>query len=130
MLARRATRASQRQEEALNALESRSSNPRAYTDPVRSAKFPTGVNKILTRFAAVRFEPAGDTTELILRSLHKLDEPPALLAWRTAVTAVLSRVDLPEILLEIAARTGFYPRHRTDRPRNGPTDQPVRGPVG
>ena len=56
---------------------------------------------------AVRFKPAGDTTELILSSLDKLDEPPSLLAMRTAVTAVLPRIDLPEILLEIAARTGF-----------------------
>jgi hypothetical protein len=50
MLARRATRASQQQEVALNVSESRASNPRGYTDPVRSAKLPTGVNKIVTRF--------------------------------------------------------------------------------
>jgi hypothetical protein len=55
---------------------------------------------------AVRFEPAGDNTELILSSLDKRDEPPARLALRPAVTAVLPRVDLPEILLEVAARTG------------------------
>jgi hypothetical protein len=30
-----------------------SSNPMGYTDPVRSAKFPTGVNKIMTRFGTL-----------------------------------------------------------------------------
>jgi TnpA family transposase len=75
---------------------------------------------------AVRFEPAGDKTELILSSLDKLDEPPSLLALRTAVTALLPRVDLPEILLEIAARTGFTDAftHVTERTARA-TDLPT-----
>src|SRR5688500_955435 len=51
--ARRATRAAQRLENALKASEPRSSNLQGYTDPVRSAKLPTGVNKIMTRFGLV-----------------------------------------------------------------------------
>ena len=56
---------------------------------------------------AVRFETVGDKTELILSTLDKLEDPPSLLALRDAVTARLPKVDLPEILLEVATRTKF-----------------------
>jgi hypothetical protein len=56
---------------------------------------------------AVRFETVGDKTELVLSTLDKLEEPPSLLALREAVTARLPRIDLPEVLLEVAARTKF-----------------------
>ncbi|MCB5194997.1 Tn3 family transposase [Deefgea salmonis] len=46
-------------------------------------------------------------TELSLGALDKLDEPPSLLQLRAAVADLMPRVDLPEILLEVAARTGF-----------------------
>ena len=45
--------------------------------------------------------------ELVLSPLDKLEEPPSLVALREAVVARLPEVDLPEILLEISARTGF-----------------------
>ena len=44
---------------------------------------------------------------LILSALDKIEEPPSLVALREEVSTRLPRVDLPEILLEIAARTGF-----------------------
>lgn len=56
---------------------------------------------------AVRFETVGGKTELVLSALDKVEEPASLLALREAVTARLPRVDLPEILLEIATRTQF-----------------------
>jgi TnpA family transposase len=56
---------------------------------------------------AVRFETVDDKQELILTPFDKLEEPSSLLALRDAVAARLPRVDLPEILLEISARTGF-----------------------
>jgi len=56
---------------------------------------------------AVRFEAVGDKKELVLSPLDKLHEPASLLALRAAVAALLPRVDLPEVLIEIAARTGF-----------------------
>lgn len=56
---------------------------------------------------AVRFETVDGKKELILSPLDKLEEPPSLVALRAAVAARLPRVDLPEILLEISARTGF-----------------------
>jgi len=56
---------------------------------------------------AVRFERVEGRNELILTPLDKLEEPASLLALREAVGALLPRVDLPEILLEVAARTGF-----------------------
>jgi hypothetical protein len=43
----------------------------------------------------------------MVSALDKLDELPTLVALREAVKARLPRVDLPELLLEMAARTGF-----------------------
>jgi TnpA family transposase len=56
---------------------------------------------------AVRFERVNDKDELILTPLDEVKEPASLVALREAVAARLPRVDLPEILLEISARTGF-----------------------
>jgi len=56
---------------------------------------------------AVRFEKVDGKNELVLAPLDKLDDPPSLQALREAVKARMPRVDLPEIMLEIAARTGF-----------------------
>jgi TnpA family transposase len=56
---------------------------------------------------AVRFEPTGDKSELVLSPLDKMEEPESLVALREVVAGMLPRVDLPELILEIAARTGF-----------------------
>ncbi|CAE6861780.1 Tn3 family transposase ISXc4 [Paraburkholderia aspalathi] len=56
---------------------------------------------------AVRFDMAGDKHELVLSPLDKLDEPVSLLELRKKVAGMLPRVDLPELILEIASRTGF-----------------------
>jgi len=56
---------------------------------------------------AVRFETVKNKKKLILSPLDKLEEPNSLLALRKEVLARLPRVDLPEILLEISARTKF-----------------------
>ena len=56
---------------------------------------------------AIRFETVKGNEELILTQLDALDEPPSLKALRAAVKAKLPRVDLPEMVLEIATRTGF-----------------------
>jgi hypothetical protein len=47
------------------------------------------------------------TSRLTLLGLDKADEPPSLITLRQQVQALLPRVDLPEVLLEIDARTGF-----------------------
>ena len=56
---------------------------------------------------AVRFQGVPGKEELILSTLDKVEEPDSLMALRAAVAERMPRVDLPEILLEIAARTGF-----------------------
>lgn len=43
----------------------------------------------------------------MLTGLEKLDDPPSLISLRTTVERLLPRADLPEVLLEIQARTGF-----------------------
>jgi TnpA family transposase len=66
---------------------------------------------------AVRFETVDGKVELVLRPLDKLEEPDSLIALRAEVKSRMPRVDLPEILLEIAARTGCMDSfiHLTER---------------
>jgi hypothetical protein len=56
---------------------------------------------------AVHIERVHGRHELVLSGLDKLDEPPSLLALRTLVAQRLPRVELPELLLEVQAWTGF-----------------------
>jgi TnpA family transposase len=56
---------------------------------------------------AIRFEKVGGKDELILSPFDKLDEPASLVELRKKVAGMLPRVDLPELILEIATRTGF-----------------------
>jgi hypothetical protein len=44
---------------------------------------------------------------LTLTGLDKLEEPPSLLTLRDHVLALLPRIDLPELLLEMHARVVF-----------------------
>ena len=64
-------------------------------------------------------------TELSLGALDKLDEPCSLLQLRAAVSDLMPRVDLPEILLEIAARTGFSEAFTHVSERNARADNLV-----
>jgi len=57
--------------------------------------------------AAVRFETTGEKPALVLSPLDKLDEPASLVTLREKVCSLLPRVDLPELIVEVAARTGF-----------------------
>lgn len=57
--------------------------------------------------AAVRIENKDGADVLVLSGLDKLDEPPSLIALREQVNALLPRVDLPEVLMEIQVHTGF-----------------------
>ena len=48
-----------------------------------------------------------DGSDLALSALDRLEEPASLVALKSAVAARLPRVDLPELLLGMHARTGF-----------------------
>ena len=48
-----------------------------------------------------------DGSSLVQSALDKLEEPASLVALKAAIAARLPRVDLPELLLEMHARTGF-----------------------
>src|SRR3954449_5655990 len=61
----------------------------------------------LPKNAGVRIEPSGAEDNLVLTGLDRIEEPASLIALRNAVTERLPRVDLPELLLEIDARSGF-----------------------
>ncbi len=64
-------------------------------------------------------------TEPSLGALEKLEEPSSLLQLRAAVADLMPRVDLPEILLEIAARTGFAEAFTHVSERNARADNLV-----
>jgi TnpA family transposase len=65
----------------------------------------------------VRFEKVKGKEELILTPLDALDEPPSLILLRKVVAERLPRVELAELVLEVALRTGFTQAftHLTDR---------------
>ena len=50
---------------------------------------------------------------LVVDDLDALDEPDSLVQCRTATQAMLPRVDLPELPLEVHAWTGFMKRAYT-----------------
>jgi len=54
-----------------------------------------------------RIETTDGLSDLVLTGLDKVDDPPNLVRLRIEINARMPRVDLPEILLEIAARTDF-----------------------
>jgi TnpA family transposase len=57
---------------------------------------------------AVRFEPNKDgKPDLVLSPLDALEEPRSLITLREKIAGMLPRVDLTELILEIAARTHF-----------------------
>ena len=56
---------------------------------------------------AVEVERTGERDRLVLSPLDKLEEPESLPRLREAVDALMPRVDLPEVLLEVQAWTGF-----------------------
>jgi TnpA family transposase len=56
---------------------------------------------------AARIERRGGRDALVLSSLDKIERPASLVALQSAVAGRLPRVDLPDVLLEVAARSGF-----------------------
>jgi TnpA family transposase len=57
--------------------------------------------------AAVRIEEQNGKDTMVVTGLDKLPESASLKALKEQVASMLPRVDLPEVLLEINARTGF-----------------------
>lgn len=86
-----------------------SADPKPVLEELRQ-ELDTTYRKVSARLAdnpSVRFEGSPGKEELILSLLDKLDEPDSLIALRLEVEKRMPLVDLPEILLEIAAYTGF-----------------------
>ncbi len=76
--------------------------PREATSWIRPSR---AVAARLPNNPAVRVERLDGQDALIVSPLDKVEEPASRVARRTASAGRLPRVDLPEILLEIAART-------------------------
>jgi TnpA family transposase len=56
---------------------------------------------------AARIERKGSRDELVLSPLDRIERPQSLVALQAGIAARMPRVDLPDVMLEIAARTGF-----------------------
>ena len=84
----------------------------------------------LPQNTSLRIEEVGGNPDLVLSPLDKLEEPASLTALRMAIDASLPRVDLPELVLEIHARTGFADafRHASERGRGRRISQPASAP--
>jgi len=67
----------------------------------------------LPRSADARIERG----KLCLSALERVEEPPSVDAARTALTALIEPIDLPDLLMEVDRRTGFMaaPTHLTGR---------------
>ena len=61
----------------------------------------------LDKNTALMLHPANENRKFTLSSLDKLEEPESLIQLRSEIAARLPCVDLPEVLLEIHALTGF-----------------------
>lgn len=56
---------------------------------------------------AARIERRNDRDKLVLRPLDKLERPPSLVALQAAISARMPKIDLPDVMLEVATRSGF-----------------------
>lgn len=55
---------------------------------------------------ATRIESVAEKERIVVSPLDALDEPESLIALRASVNALLPHIDLPDVLLEVAAWTG------------------------
>lgn len=77
---------------------------------------------------ALRVEQMGGRDRLVVTPLDKLDEPESLVWLRAAVQDRMPRVELPELLLEVEAWTGFasaFTHASEGRARSGSLDLSV-----
>jgi hypothetical protein len=56
---------------------------------------------------AARVERRDGRDELVLSPLDKVERPPSLIALQAAISARMPKIDLPDVMLEVAARSGF-----------------------
>jgi len=85
-----------------------STNPHQVLDAL-SQQLDTAYQQVADNLSAntkARLETADDKVRVILEPLTELEEPPSLLALREALHAMLPRVDIQEIVQEVAAWTG------------------------
>jgi TnpA family transposase len=55
----------------------------------------------------LRFETEGEKTQIVVSPLDRLEEPQSLKLLRPAIQAMMPKASLPDIFLEVMARTGF-----------------------
>lgn len=90
---------------ALNLAQSAQSELETLTVQLSQAYEKTARN--LSDNLAVRFETVKGKETLTIRNLDKIEEPESYLKLKEQIENLLPHVDLPEILLEVQAKTGF-----------------------
>jgi TnpA family transposase len=61
----------------------------------------------LPRNPDARIERRNNRDELVITPLDKIERPPSLIALQSAISARMPKIDLPDVMLEVAARSGF-----------------------
>ena len=56
---------------------------------------------------SARIERRNNRDELVLTPLDKVERPTSLIALQSAISVRMPKVDLPDVMLEVAARSGF-----------------------
>jgi TnpA family transposase len=56
---------------------------------------------------AARIERRNGRDELVLSPLDKVERPPSLIALQSAISARMPKIDLPDVMLEVATRSDF-----------------------
>ncbi len=56
---------------------------------------------------AARIERRNGRDELVLSPLDKFERPPSLIALQSAISARMPKIDLPDVMLEVATRSDF-----------------------
>jgi hypothetical protein len=56
---------------------------------------------------AARIEQRNGRDEMVLSPLDKIERPPSLIALQSAISARMPKIDLPDVMLEVATRSDF-----------------------
>lgn len=75
-----------------------------------TAQLDESYKKVAANFSentAIKIDNSGKKTAVTITNLDKLEEPPVLVRLKEQVTALLPKIDLTELILEIDAHTGF-----------------------
>jgi TnpA family transposase len=90
-----------------------------------TAQLDESYKKVAANFSentAITIDNSGKKTAVTIANLDKLEEPPALIQLKGQVAALLPKIDLTELILEIDTHTGFLSEFNHVSEANSRTD--------